>query len=349
MTELPVLFPFAHYWWFYVAFTAFVLGLLSLDLGVFHRKAHAVSFKEATIWTCVWVTLALIFNVLLYLYSWWQFSDNPVLMAIPGFDPKAEAARIALEFLAGYLVEQSLSIDNIFVFVLVFSYFHVKPQYQHRVLFYGILGALIFRGIFIAIGAALMQYKLVVVLLGGFLVFTGFRMMFGSEQKIEPEKNPITRLFKKIMPVSHEMEGQKFFSRKGGVLHATPLFIVLLVLEATDVVFAIDSVPAIFGLTKEPLIVFTSNIFAILGLRSLYFLLAGAVDKFHFLKYGLAIVLTFVGLKMTVLSWLLHGHFPIGWSLGIIAGTIGGSIVLSLVFPKKEGHLDIQIPKPEGE
>lgn len=336
MTDLPVLFPFAQYWWFYVAFTAFVIGLLSLDLGVFHRKAHAVSFKEATVWTCVWVTLALIFNVMLYLYSWWRFSDNPVLMAIPGFDPKAEASRIALEFLAGYLVEQSLSIDNIFVFVLVFSYFHVKPQYQHRVLFYGILGALVFRGIFIAIGAALMQYKAVVFLLGGFLVFTGFKMMFGGEQKIEPEKNPITRLFKKIMPVSHEFEGQKFFSRKGGILHATPLFIVLLVLEATDVVFAIDSVPAIFGLTKEPLIVFTSNIFAILGLRSLYFLLAGAVDKFHFLKYGLAIVLTFVGLKMTVLSWLLDGHFPIGWSLGIIAGTIGGSIVLSLVFPKKE-------------
>ncbi len=336
MTDLPVLFPFADYWWFYLSFTAFVIGLLSLDLGVFHRKAHAVSFKEATAWTCVWVTLALIFNLLLYLYSWWQFSDNSVLMAIPGFDPKAEASRIALEFLAGYLVEQSLSIDNIFVFVLVFSYFHVKPQYQHRVLFYGILGALVFRGIFIAIGAALMQYKLVVILLGGFLVFTGFKMMFGGEQKIEPEKKPITRLFKKIMPVSHEFEGQKFFSRKGGVLHATPLFIVLLVLEATDVVFAIDSVPAIFGLTKEPLIVFTSNIFAILGLRSLYFLLAGAVDKFHFLKYGLAIVLTFVGLKMTVLSWLLHGHFPILWSLSIIAGTIGGSIVLSLVFPKKE-------------
>jgi tellurite resistance protein TerC len=335
VSNLPVLFPFAEYWWFYLAFTAFVIGLLALDLGVFHRKAHSVSFKEATVWTCVWVTLALTFNVLLYFYAQWRFSTNEVLMAIPGFDPSVEAGRIALEFLAGYLVEQSLSIDNIFVFVLVFSYFHVKPQYQHRVLFYGILGALVFRGIFIAVGAALMQYKVVVYVLGAFLVYTGFKMMFGGETKIEPEKNPITRLFKKIMPVSHEMEGQKFFSMKGGVLHATPLFIVLLVLEATDVVFAIDSVPAIFGLTKEPLIVFTSNIFAILGLRSLYFLLAGAVDKFHFLKYGLAIVLTFVGLKMTVLTWWLGGHFPIGWSLGIIGGTLAGSILLSLVFPKK--------------
>jgi tellurite resistance protein TerC len=335
MTEYPVLFPFAQYWWFYLAFTGFVVGLLALDLGVFHRKAHAVSFKEATIWTCVWVGLALLFNAGLYFYARWSFSSNDALLAIPGFDAQKEAVRIALEFLAGYLVEQSLSIDNIFVFVLVFSYFHVKSEYQHRVLFYGILGALVFRGAFIAIGSALMQYNAVVYLLGAFLVFTGIRMMFGGEAKIEPEKNPVTRLFKKIMPVSHEFEGQKFFSRLGGVLHATPLFIVLLVLEATDVVFAIDSVPAIFGLTKEPLIVFTSNIFAILGLRSLYFLLAGAVDKFHLLKYGLAVVLTFVGLKMTVLAWIFHGHVPIVWSLGVIAGTIGGSIVLSLLFPKK--------------
>lgn len=343
MTDLPVLFPFVHYWWFYLAFTVFVIGLLALDLGVFHRKAHVVSFKEATIWTCVWVTLALAFNALLYYYARWSFSRNEALLAIPGFDAQKEAARVALEFLAGYLVEQSLSVDNIFVFVLVFSYFHVKPEYQHRVLFYGILGALAFRGAFIAIGAALMQYKVVVYLLGAFLVFTGIRMLFGAEAKIEPEKNPVTRLFKKFMRVSHEFEGQKFFSRKGGVLHATPLFIVLLVMEATDVVFAIDSVPAIFGLTREPLIVFTSNIFAILGLRSLYFLLAGAVDKFHFLKFGLAVVLAFVGLKMTVLGWLFGGHFPIGWSLGIIAGTIGASIVLSLVFPRKEApHIAIE-------
>jgi tellurite resistance protein TerC len=243
--------------------------------------------------------------------------------------------RVALEFLAGYLVEQSLSVDNIFVFVVVFTYFQVPAKYQHRVLFFGILGALIFRGIFIAIGAALMKYHAVVFLLGAFLVFTGARMMFAGDEKIHPEKNPVIKLVKRFFPVTHHLEGQKFFTRQNGILHATPLFIVLMVLEVTDVVFAVDSVPAIFALTNEPLIVFTSNIFAILGLRSLYFLLAGAVDKFHLLRYGLAIVLVFVGLKMTVFTWLLEDKFPIVWSLIIIAGTIGLSIVFSLAFPKK--------------
>jgi tellurite resistance protein TerC len=337
MTQPIVLFPFAEYWWFYLAFTTLVLGLLSLDLGVFHRKAHAVSFREAGAWTAVWVTLALTFNVLLYFYARWSFADNPRLLAIPGFNPDAEAMRVSLEFLAGYLVEQSLSIDNIFVFVVVFAYFHIPPKYQHRVLFFGIVGALVFRAIFIAIGAALMKYHAVVFLLGGFLVFTGAKMMFSGNEHPHPERNPVIRLLKKLMPVTHDLEGQRFFVRHNGILHATPLFVVLLVLEVTDVVFAIDSVPAIFALTSEPLIVFTSNIFAILGLRSLYFLLAGAVDKFHLLKYGLAIVLMFVGLKMTVFNWMLGGEkFPIVWSLGIIAGTIGGSIVLSLLFPKKQ-------------
>jgi tellurite resistance protein TerC len=336
MSQTPLLFPFAEYWWFYLAFTGLVIVLLSLDLGIFHRKAHAVSFKEAAIWTCVWVTLALTFNALLYFYANSTFHHNPRLMAIPNFVPELAAWQVALEFLAGYLVELSLSVDNVFVFVLVFTYFHVPARYQHRVLFFGILGALIFRGIFIAVGSALMQYKVVVMLLGAFLVFTGIRMIFQGEQKLEPEKNPVIKLVKRFFPVTNTMEGQRFFVRHNGILHATPLFIVLMVLEATDVVFAIDSVPAIFALTREPLIVFTSNIFAILGLRSLYFLLAGAVDKFHMLKYGLAIVLTFVGLKMTVLSWIFKGHFPISWSLAIIAGTITASILLSLAFPKKE-------------
>ena len=337
MTQSIVLFPFAQYWWFYLVFTGLVLALLSLDLGVFHRKAHAVSFREAGAWTAVWVTLALAFNVLLYFYARWSFGDNARLLAIPGFHPDAEAMRVSLEFLAGYLVEQSLSIDNIFVFVVVFAYFHIPPKYQHRVLFFGIVGALIFRAIFIAIGAALMKYHAVVFLLGGFLVFTGAKMMFSGNEHPHPERNPVIRLLKKLMPVTHDLEGQHFFVRHSGILHATPLFVVLLVLEVTDVVFAVDSVPAIFALTKEPLIVFTSNIFAILGLRSLYFLLAGAVDKFHLLKYGLAIVLMFVGLKMTVFNWMMGGaKFPIVWSLGVIAGTIGGSIALSLLFPKKE-------------
>lgn len=346
---MPILFPFAEYWWFYLAFAAFVMVLLSLDLGVFHRKAHTVSFREAGLWVCVWVTLAMVFNVLLYYYAQWSFAQDARLMTIPGFDPHAAATRVALEFLAGYLVEQSLSVDNIFVFVVIFTYFRVPAEFQHRVLFFGILGALVFRGIFISIGAALMQYHAVVFLLGAFLIFTGARMMFTGDEQIHPENNPVIRLFKRIMPVTHDMDGQKFFTRQNGILHATPLFIVLLVLEVTDVVFAIDSVPAIFGLTREPLIVFTSNIFAILGLRSLYFLLAGAVEKFHLLKYGLALVLVFVGLKMTVFDWMLDGHFPIGWSLGIIAGTIGGSIALSLAMPKKDTETELpEEPKDGG-
>lgn len=337
MSQLPLLFPMAEYWWFYLAFTGFVVLLLSLDLGVFHRKAHVVSFKEATIWSIVWVSLALTFNVLFYYFSLHSFSESARLMSIPGFDPQAEAWRVSLEFLTGYVIEKSLSVDNIFVFVVVFSYFQIPPQYQHRVLFFGILGALIFRAIFIALGAVLMQYHAVVFLLGAFLIFTGARMLFSGDEQVHPEKNPVIRILRKIMPVTHELKGQKFFVRKNGLLHATPLFVALMVLEATDVVFAIDSVPAIFAITREPLIVFTSNIFAILGLRAMYFLLAGAVDKFHLLKYGLSIVLIFVGLKMTVFNWLLDGQkFPIGWSLGIIAGTIAGSIFLSLAFPKKE-------------
>lgn len=337
ITDLPILFPMAEYWWFYLAFVAFVIGLLTLDLGVFHRQAHTVSFKEATIWSVVWVTLALTFNVLFYYFSLHSFSESARLMSIPGFDPQAEAWRVSLEFLTGYVVEKSLSVDNIFVFVVVFSYFQIPPKYQHRVLFFGILGALIFRAVFISIGAVLMQYHAIVFLMGAFLIFTGAKMMFSGDEHVHPENNPVIKLLKKIIPITPRLEGQKFFVRKEGVLFATPLFVALMVLEATDVVFAIDSVPAIFALTREPLIVFTSNMFAILGLRAMYFLLAGAVDKFHFLKYGLSFVLVFVGLKMTVFTWLLDGQkFPIVWSLGIIAGAIGGSIALSLAFPKKE-------------
>ena len=337
MSQAPLLFPFADYWWFYAAFTGLVLFLLFLDLGVFHRKAHVVSFREAGTWTAVWITLALLFNVGFYYFAQWAFAHDPRLIALPDFDPQAAAMRTALEFLTGYVVEKSLSVDNIFVFVVVFSYFQVPPQYQHRVLFFGILGALIFRGIFITLGAVLMQYQVVVFLLGAFLVFTGVKMMFSGDEKVDPSKNPLLKLFKRLMPVTHDYDGQKFFTRRNGILHATPLFVVLLVLEATDVVFAIDSVPAIFALTREPLIVFTSNIFAILGLRAMYFLLAGAVDKFHLLKYGLAFVLAFVGLKMTVFHWMLDGEkFPIGWSLLIISGAIALSIGFSLAYPKKE-------------
>ena len=316
-----MLFPFADYWWFYAGFTVFVLAMLALDLGVFNRKAHAVSFREAAIWSAVWVTLALVFNFLFYQYALNKFG--------------ADIARtLALEFLTGYVVEYTLSIDNIFVFVLVFSYFAIPAKYKHRVLFYGILGALVFRAIFIALGAALLQFQWVIYLFGAFLVITGVKMFFTSEKEIEPEKNLLVRIFKRFMPVARKIESKNFFVRSSGTLHATPLLIALLFLEVTDIIFAVDSVPAIFGVPREPLIVFTSNIFAILGLRSLYFMLAGALDKFHLLKYGLAVVLVFVGLKMVWLNSLFEDHkFPIAWSLGIILGVIGAAIVASLLFP----------------
>ncbi len=296
--------------------------MLALDLGVFNRKAHVVSFKEATIWSIIWVALALTFNFLFYQYASAKFGAETGTQA-------------ALEFLTGYVLEYSLSIDNIFIFVLVFSYFGIPAKYKHRVLFYGILGALVFRAIFIALGSALMQFHWVIYIFGAFLIITGIKMFFSSSEEIEPEKNFLIRIFKKFMPVTHEIDGKSFFVIKDGIRHATPLFIALLFLEATDVIFAVDSVPAIFAVTKEPLIVFTSNIFAILGLRSMYFMLAGVIDKFHLLKYGLAIVLVFVGLKMVWLNPLYDGHFPISYSLLFILGTILISVIASLIFPQK--------------
>lgn len=338
------LFPLAEYWWFYLGFTGFVLLLLSLDLGVFHRQAHAVSFREAVTWSVVWIALALLFNFLLYRYALWKFAADPRLLAVPGFDPAATAWRVALEFLTGYLVEKSLSVDNIFVFVLVFGYFSIPAKYQHRVLFYGIVGALIFRAIFIGLGSALMQYHWIVILFGVFLIFTGLKMMFAPEKGVDPEKNLLIRLFRRFVPVTPQLHGQSFFVRLDGRAYATPLFVALLFLEATDVIFAVDSVPAIFALTNEPLIVFTSNIFAILGLRALYFMLAGAIDKFHLLKYGLAFVLIFVGLKMTWLNELFGGKFPIGLSLGIIAVSIAAAMALSLAFPKARAPQEEESP-----
>jgi tellurite resistance protein TerC len=337
MAQAPILFPFGEYWWFYAGYLLLVFALLALDLGVFHRKSHAVSMKEAGAWTVVWVSLALTFNVAFYFFMRWRFASDARLLGHPGFDPAVASWTTALEFLAGYIVEYSLSIDNIFVFVVVLKYFSVPAEYQHRVLFFGILGALIFRGIFIALGAALLQFEWVIWLFGAFLVFTGVKMMTGGDDApVEPHERAIIRLFRKRVPVTGGFHGQSFFVRDAGVLHATPLFIALLFLEVTDIVFAVDSVPAIFGLTNEALVVFTSNIFAILGLRNLFFLLANAVDKFHFLKYGLGVVLIFVGLKMAVLNRLFGGHFPISLSLGIIVGVIGISIALSLLLPKKE-------------
>lgn len=329
-TDMDIIyFPFADYWSFYLAFTFMVLVVLALDLGVFHKEAHKVSFREATVWSIIWVSLALIFNGLFYYYTTKQLGN-------------AEGTRLSLEFLTGYVVEKSLSVDNLFIFAMVFAYFAIPAKYQHRILFYGIIGALIFRAVFIAAGAYLMQFHWIIYVFGGFLIFTGIKMMFVPEKQLEPDKNFLIRLFKRFVPITHEIHDQKFFVRLRGVMHATPLFVALLFLEFTDIIFAVDSVPAIFALTNEPMIVFTSNIFAILGLRSMYFMLAGAIDKFYLLKYGLSVVLIFVGLKMTVLNDLYGGKFPIGYSLGFILSVIAASVLLSLLFAGKHTDDNLQ-------
>ncbi|MBU6182270.1 MAG: TerC family protein [Verrucomicrobia bacterium] len=332
------LFPFANYWWFYAGFTVFVIGVLALDLGVFHRNAHVVEFREALTWSIIWVALAVAFGFAFGEYAQYRFANDARLLAIPGFDPNTEAQRAMLQFFTGYIVEKALSVDNIFVFVVVFTFFNIPAKYQHRVLFYGIIGALVFRCIFIAIGAALVQYHWVVVLFGVFLILTGIKVLLAPEKPLEPDKNPVMKLLMRVLPVTPHLDGQKFFTRHNGAFMATPLFVALVFIEISDIVFAVDSVPAIFAITKEPMIVFTSNIFAILGLRAMFFLLAGVVHKFRLLKYGLGLVLVFVGLKMVWLNEAFGGKFPIGWSLAIISTLIGGSILLSFLIPEKKSH-----------
>ncbi len=289
-------------------FIVFVLAMLAIDLGVFHRTAHTVSIKEAGTWTVVWISLATIFGLGLWLRN---------------------GSEQALAFAAGYVIEYSLSMDNIFVFVLIFTFFAVPASYQHRVLFWGIMGALVMRGVMIAAGAALIkQFHWIIYIFGAFLVFTGIRMAFHDNSEIHPEQNPLIRLFRRIMPVTKDYEGDRFFVRHGGKLLATPLFLVLLMVESTDLIFAVDSIPAIFAVTTDPFIVFTSNVFAILGLRSLYFILAGAVDKFHYLKLGLSAVLTFVGIKMLITEWY---KMPVALSLLVIVGLLGAAVVASLL------------------
>jgi tellurite resistance protein TerC len=325
-----VLFPFAEYWWFYLGFTLFVFILLAIDLGIFHREAHEVSFKESLTWSIIWISLALIFNFLFCQYALWRFPQVERLISIPGFSSEAAATQSALEFLTGYVVEKTLAVDNIFIFVVVFGFFAIPLKYQHRVLFFGIIGALVFRVIFIALGSILLQYQFIVIFFGIFLILTGFKIIFAPEKPVEPDKNPVIKLFKRFFTVTPYLEGQKFFIRKEKMLYATPLMIALLFIEVSDIIFAVDSVPAIFAITKEPLIVFTSNVFAILGLRAMYFMLAGVVNKFKYLKYGLGIVLVFVGLKMAWLNELFGGKFPIVWSLLIIISIIGVSIFYSM-------------------
>jgi len=304
--------------WLWVGFNLFVLVMLALDLGVFHRKSHVVSLKEAAIWSVIWIGLAMLFNLGLYFF-WDKIS----------FESAYSNSEAALAFFTGYLIEKSLSVDNIFVFVLIFTFFAVPAVYQHRVLFWGILGALIMRGTLIAVGAALLkEFHWIIYVFGAFLIFTGIRMALHKNEEMHPERNPLVRLLRRIMPVTENYEGDKFFIRRAGKLMATPLFLVLLLVESTDLVFAVDSIPAIFAITEDPFIVYTSNVFAILGLRSLYFLLAGVVDKFHYLKLGLSVVLVFVGIKMVLVDLY---KIPVGISLGVIAGILATSIVASLL------------------
>src|SRR3954470_5712669 len=308
-------------WIFWLAFNLFVLAMLALDLGVFHRKEHVVRFKEALSWTAVWVGLAGVFAVLLFFFGQ-RMAASP--------RPNSE---LSLEFLTGYLIEESLSVDNLFVFLLVFRYFKVPKVDQHTVLFWGIIGALVMRAIFIFAGIGLInRFHWLIYVFGAFLVYTGIKLFKQEHAEVHPERNPVIRGFKKLMPVTHDYHGKHFFVRQNARLYATPLAIVLLVIETTDVVFAVDSIPAVLAITRDPFIVFTSNVFAILGLRSLYFALAGLMELFHFLHYGLAVILTFIGVKMLISNFY---HLPTAMALGVVAGVLILSIVASLKWPRK--------------
>lgn len=308
----------------WIGFLVFVLGMLALDLGVFHRSAHEVRTKEALTWSLVWVSLALVFNVGL----WWMFGEQR-----------------ALEFLTGYVIEKSLAVDNIFVFIVIFAYFKVPAIYQHRVLFWGILGALVMRALFIGLGAVLLaKFHWVIYIFGGILVVTAIKMLVQKEGDQDPGDNPAVKLFRRFVPMTQEYRGPAFLVRENGKWLATPLLLVLVVLEFTDLVFAVDSIPAIFAVTGDPFIVFTSNIFAILGLRAMFFLLAGVMGKFHYLKIGLAFVLGFVGFKMLLMDVY---KIPILLSLGIIALILTTSIVVSLLRPvKTEAALETGVKGP---
>jgi tellurite resistance protein TerC len=307
-------------------FGVVVVTALALDLFVFHREAHEVRFREAAGWVGVWMTLALAFGCWIWLES---------------------GSQRGMEFFAGYLVEQALSVDNIFVFIVIFKYFGTPPEFRHRVLFWGILGAVLLRGVFVVLGVALIaKFHWVIYIFGAFLVYTGIKILRHSEMEMDPESNPAIRFLERHLRIVNRHEGQKFLVRIDGKLWATPLLVVLLVIEATDVVFAVDSIPAIFGVTTDPFIVFTSNIFAVLGLRALYFVLHGLMNKFDFLHYGLGLVLAFVGVKMLISEWV---HIPIQLSLGVIVALLAGSIVISIFFDPKKKPTDVADAIPPAD
>jgi len=338
--------------WAWLGFGAFILLMLSLDLGIFSRKAHTPTYREASAWSAVWVSLALTFSGIIYFFP--QFL---------GIAPDLAGIKFK-EFLTGYLIELSLSVDNLFVFLLIFSYFKVPSRFQHRVLFWGVLGALVMRITMIFLGTALIvRFHWIIYVFGAFLVYTGIKMFSQEETHIEPEQNPIVRAVTRFIPIDRHYDGEKFFTVRDGRRTGTLLLLVLVIVEVTDLVFAVDSIPAIFGITTDSFIIYTSNVFAILGLRSLYFLLAGVVEKFHFLKLGLATVLTFIGVKMLLPglegALALAGageaidpkylHIPIEASLIFVATVLVASVVLSLLFPKKaETEVDIDLPSDFG-
>jgi tellurite resistance protein TerC len=298
--------------WMWVAFNVFVLAMLAVDLGVVHRRAHEVTLKEALLWSGIWIALALLFALGVYVWN--------------GSQP-------ALEFLTGYLIEKSLSVDNIFVFVLIFSYFKVPGRYQHKVLFWGILGALVMRAMFIFAGIALLQrLHWIIYVFGALLILTGIKMAMEKDKEIHPDKNPLLKLFRRLVPVTEGYHADHFFVKQGGQYAATPLFIVLLVVETTDVIFAVDSIPAILGITMDPFLVYTSNVFAILGLRALYFALAGVMRLFHYLHYGLSAILVFVGAKMLLADVY---KLPVGVALGVIAGILLIAVLVSIMRPRQ--------------
>lgn len=310
---------------YWVAFLVAILALLALDLGVFHRRSHGVSTREALWWSIVWVALSLSFNGFIY----YRF----------GYEP-------ALEFLSAYLIEKALSVDNLFVFIVIFRYMDVRPQVMHRVLFAGILGALVLRGTFIVVGIELIEaVSWIIYFFGAFLVWTGVKLLFTSDEDVDPSGNLAYRVARKILPLTRRYHGDKFLIRRKGKLKATPLLIVLLMIETSDVVFAIDSIPAVFGISRDPFIVFTSNVCAVLGLRAMFFLLSNVLDKFAYLKFGLGLVLAYIGGKMLVAEGLFGliepVHVPIGISLGIVAGLIAGSIVISLILPSPVDHEEV--------
>jgi tellurite resistance protein TerC len=309
--------------WLWVGFSVFILIMLSLDLGLFNRKAHSIKYREAWIWSGVWVTLAGIFAGLVFYYL---------------------GKQRGLEFVTGYLIELSLSVDNLFVFLLIFSYFKVPARFQHRVLFWGVMGALVMRLTMIFIGAALIQrFHWIIYIFGAFLVYTGIKMFRQEEIDIHPDQNPVVRLVTRFLPISKSYDEEKFFTVQNGKRIGTLLLLVLIVVEVTDLVFAVDSIPAIFAITRNTFIVYTSNVFAILGLRSMYFLLAGVVEKFRYLRYGLAIVLTFIGIKMLIVA--IGFHIPIWFSLAFVATVLLGSVAASLLFPSGEdAKIEVDLP-----